>query len=157
MPVQQWTYCWKQCFLFGLCKVVIKKRIGVTSSVEGWKFSWALQGKLRRDGNPMVLRVECLFLKKRVSCKGVAVKRRLCVCRSYSETVNIYCQDMTSEDWEDFECASDKVLVTEGWLLIDWSLLMCAKICILHIHNLIIHLVLLAYFIYFETRSFRKS
>jgi hypothetical protein len=26
-PLQQWSYCWKRCFLFGLCKVVIKKII----------------------------------------------------------------------------------------------------------------------------------
>jgi hypothetical protein len=45
-PLQQWSYCWKRCFLFGPCEVLIKKRIGATSSVK----CWALQGRLGRDG-----------------------------------------------------------------------------------------------------------
>jgi hypothetical protein len=31
-PLQQQSYCWKGCFLFGPCKVVIKKRTGGTSA-----------------------------------------------------------------------------------------------------------------------------
>jgi hypothetical protein len=27
-PLQQWSYCWKRCFLFGPCKMVIRKTIG---------------------------------------------------------------------------------------------------------------------------------
>jgi hypothetical protein len=43
---------------------------------ENWgnQFSWALQGRLGRDGDPVRLRVECPAVKKRVSCKSAAVK-----------------------------------------------------------------------------------
>jgi hypothetical protein len=36
---KQEGYCWKRCFLFRLCKVVIKKTTGVTQLVESWKSS----------------------------------------------------------------------------------------------------------------------
>jgi hypothetical protein len=45
--------------------------------------------RLRRDGDPVQLRVESLAVKKRVSFKSAAVKRRLYVCCSYSETLII--------------------------------------------------------------------
>jgi hypothetical protein len=32
------------------CKVFIKKRTGVIQSVEGWQFSWALQGRQKKWG-----------------------------------------------------------------------------------------------------------
>jgi hypothetical protein len=53
-------------------------------------------------GVPFQLRVENPAVEKRDSRKNAAVKRRLYVCCSYSETViisvKIRCQDTTSED-----------------------------------------------------------
>jgi hypothetical protein len=55
----------------------------------GSQFSWAPQGKLRKDGDLIQLRVESPTVKKRVSCKSAVVKSKLYVCCSYSETVII--------------------------------------------------------------------
>jgi hypothetical protein len=88
----------ERCFLFGPCKVVIKKKTRVTSSVEGWQFSRALQGRLRIDGDPVQLRAECLAVKKRVSCKSAAVKKRLYVSCSYNKIVIITELKSTSEE-----------------------------------------------------------
>jgi hypothetical protein len=73
--------------------IVIVETVFSVRSVQGgykegnWgnQFSWALQGRLRRDGDPVQLRVESPAVKKRVKCE--AVKRRLYACCSYSETV----------------------------------------------------------------------
>jgi hypothetical protein len=51
VPVEMNMHTTKErCFWCCPCRELIKKRIGVTSSVEGWQLSWALQGRLRRDG-----------------------------------------------------------------------------------------------------------
>jgi hypothetical protein len=47
-PLYQQSNCWRRRFLSGPCNVVMKK-IGGTSSIEGCQFSWAVQGRLRRD------------------------------------------------------------------------------------------------------------
>jgi hypothetical protein len=48
-----------------------------------------VQAKLTRDGDPVQLKVESPAVKKRVSWESAAVKIRLYVCWSYSETVII--------------------------------------------------------------------
>jgi hypothetical protein len=55
--------------------VVIKKGIGANNS-----------GRLRRDGAIVELRVKSPDVKDNVRCKSAAVKRRIYVCCSYSET-----------------------------------------------------------------------
>jgi hypothetical protein len=72
MPLRQLNYCYRWCFLFCPCKVVIKRRVKFGSSVELNKGGWEIQ-----------LRVESPAVKKRVSCKSAAVKRRLDICCSY--------------------------------------------------------------------------
>jgi hypothetical protein len=74
----QQGYCWKWCFLFGTCKVVIRKTIG---------------------GDSVQFRVESPAVKKRVSCKSAAVKRRLHVCCSYSETAIITVLKSVARMW----------------------------------------------------------
>jgi hypothetical protein len=50
------------------------------------QFSLAQKGRMRRDGYPVQLRSESPAGKKGFSCKSGAVKRRLYVRCSYSET-----------------------------------------------------------------------
>jgi hypothetical protein len=69
--------------------VAIRKAVKAIKLVEGWQFSWALQGRLKRTDDPVQLRVESPAEKKRVSCKSAAVKRRLYMCCSYSESLII--------------------------------------------------------------------
>jgi hypothetical protein len=52
-PLHRQNYCWKMCFLFGPCRVFIKKKIGTAISVEDWHFGWDLEGRLRIDGATM--------------------------------------------------------------------------------------------------------
>jgi hypothetical protein len=69
--------------------------VQLSSAREAEKFSWALQGRLRnsvelcKGGWEIQLRVESPVVKKRVSCKNAAVKRRFYVYCSYSENVII--------------------------------------------------------------------
>jgi hypothetical protein len=39
-------YRWKRCFLFGPCKMVIRKTIRAIQLVEGWQFSGVMYGRL---------------------------------------------------------------------------------------------------------------
>jgi hypothetical protein len=83
--LQQWSYCWKRCFLFDPCKVVIRKTTGAIQLVEGWKSGCGEKSWLQECGSEKkTLRV----LELQWDC--------------YNYCVKIRCQDATSED-------------TEGW------------------------------------------
>jgi hypothetical protein len=112
---------WKRgCFLCGLCQGVKKKTIGAMQfscqlKVSLWRedqevgvkwppawvpVSWALWGRLRRDGAIAELTVD-------KSSAWVAVTRGPENRKLRISTVRSHCQETSSEDWEDLVCTSD--------------------------------------------------
>jgi hypothetical protein len=77
-PLHQQSYCWRLCFLFCPCKLVIKKRIGATSLIESCQFSWAVQGRLRRDIAIIEWNWRISIVRSR--CQGTAGAGAVVIC-----------------------------------------------------------------------------